>query len=187
MMDDLDDTPLHSPTTAQAATEPQVGPRAPVTPHAWVSPGVSLRKRILTGVGVALVAALFIFIAWYEQTSMLVSTIIGAIFILGFVGYLRVVAPTPFTLRLDDSGVTRADPGAEPVVIGWGGIAKVKEEFFKNGTPISVTLYKRVGARGLHKAWTVYRDDIPDFDGFASALAAAMPESAPWLRETVHE
>lgn len=187
MMEDLDDTPQQAATATGATQQPQVGPHAPVTPREWVSPGVSLRKRVLTGVGVALVAALFIFIALYEQTSMLVSTIIGAIFILGFVGYLRVVAPKPFTVRLDDGGVTRVDRGVEPILIGWGGIAKVKEELFKNGTPISVTLYKRVGARGLHKAWTVYRDDIPDFDGFASALAAALPERAPWLRETVHE
>jgi hypothetical protein len=193
MMDDLDDTPHSALTAATTANErPEgagtaVGPRAPVISRDWVSPGVSLRKRVLTGVGVALVAALFVFIALYEQTSMLVSTIIGAVFILGFVGYLRVVAPKPFTLRLDEQGVTRADRGAEPLLIGWGGIAKVKEELFKNGTPISVTLYKRVGAKGVHKAWTVYRDDIPDFDGFASALSSALPENAPWLRETVHE
>lgn len=190
MLEDLDDTTHATPATAQARPNGAggaVGPRAEVTPRDWVSPGVSLRKRIVTVIGVALVIALFVFIAVYERTSMLVSTIIGAVFILGFIGYLRVVAPTPFTLRLDEQGVTRADRGAEPLLIGWGGIAKVKEELLKKGTPISVTLYKRVGAKGLHKAWTVYRDDIPDFDGFASALSAALPESTPWLRETVHE
>src|SRR3954453_4471061 len=79
----------------------------------WVSPGVSLGKRILTGVGVALVAALFIFIALYENASMLVSTLIGLVFIGCFVWYLRIVAPTPYTLRLDDAGITRTERGAE--------------------------------------------------------------------------
>ncbi|HEX9039263.1 MAG TPA: hypothetical protein VF808_19945 [Ktedonobacterales bacterium] len=187
MMEDLDETPVMANSSEQVSGSSVAGSRAPVTPRDWVSPGVSLRKRVITAVGVALVATLFVVIALYQRTSMLVSTIIGAVFILGFVGYLRVVAPQPFTLRLDDAGVTRADRGAEPAPIAWGSVAKVKEEFFKNGTPISLTVYKRVGARGLHKAWTVYRDDIPDFDGFVSALAAALPESAPWLRETVHE
>jgi hypothetical protein len=140
----------------------------------------------VTGIGVALVALLFVVIALYEQTSMLVSTIIGAIFILGFVGYLRVVAPAPFTLRLDRSGVTRIDRDAEPALIAWDAVAKVKEERFKNGVAVSVTLYKRVGARGLHRAWVVYRDDIPDFDGFIQTLEPALPETTPWLRETVH-
>ncbi len=135
----------------------------------------------------ALVAGLFVLIALYEQTSMLASTIIGAIFILGFVGYLRVVAPTPYTLRLDESGVTRTDRGAEPQLILWGVVAKVKEELFKSGVSVSVTVYKRVGERGLHRAWVVYRDDIPDFDGFVQTLSSALPESAPWLREMVHE
>jgi hypothetical protein len=187
MMEDLDDSPL--PTSAKD-TKPSatpLGPRAAVVAREWVSPGVSLRKRIVTGIGVALVAGLFILIALYEQTSMLVSTIIGAIFILGFVGYLRVVAPTPYTLRLDDSGVTRTDRGAEPALIPWGAVAKVKEELFKSGVSVSVTIYKRVGERGLHRAWVVYRDDIPDFDGFVQTLSSALPESAPWLRETIHE
>lgn len=168
-----------------AATD--AGPRAPVAPREWVSPGVSPRKRIITGIGVALVALLFFFIALHEGAPALVSTIIGAIFIAGFVGYLRVVAPTPFTLRLDNGGVTRTDRGAEPLLIPWGGIARVKEELFKNGTAVSVTVYKRVGARGLHRAWVVYRDDIPEFDAFVEALAAATPQDRPWMRETVHE
>lgn len=182
MMEDLDESSAPQPATSITSA----GPRGPVVTREWVSPGVSLRKRIMTGLGVALVAVLFVVIALYEQTSMLVSTIIGAIFILGFVGYLRVVAPTPYTLRLDNSGVTRADRGADTQLIPWGAVVKVKEEFFKNGVSVSVTLYKRVGERGLHRAWVVYRDDIPDFDGFVQALSAALSESAVWLREAVH-
>jgi hypothetical protein len=199
MMEDLDESPPFMPAPAKSAQAsdgshatgeadaPAVGPRVTVTVREWVSPGVSLRKRILTGLGVALVVVVFIAIALYEQTSMLVSVIIGTVFILGFIGYLRVVAPKPFALRLDQSGVTRTDTGADPLTIAWGFIAKVREEQFKNGTSVSLAVYKRVGARGLHRAWVVYRDDIPDFDGFLHILHEALPTSAQWVQETVHE
>ncbi len=153
----------------------------------WVSPGVSVRKRILTGIGVALVAVIFFVIALTQGAPMVVSTIIGVVFIGCFVWYLRIVAPTPFTIRLDEQGVTRTDSGGEPVSIPWNGVAKVKEELFKNGTSVSLTVYKRVGERGLHRAWVVYRDDIPRFDDLATAMQGALPEGAPWIRERVHE
>jgi hypothetical protein len=155
--------------------------------HVWASPGVSVRKRWLTGIGVALAAALFFWIALAEGASMLVSTLIGVIFIGCFVWYLTIVAPTPFTITLDARGVTRAERGAEPATISWAGVAKVKEETFKSGTSVSLTVYKRVGERGLHRAWVVYRDDIPHFDALAEALRAGLPEATPWLRETIHE
>lgn len=186
MMEDLDDSIAH---TAEAAITdaPTTGPRAPVTPREWVSPGVSMRKRILTGVGVTLAAILFFLIAAHEGASALVSTIIGVVFLAGFVGYLQVVAPTPFTLRLDERGVTRFDRGAEPQFITWDNVVRVKEEVFKSGVTVSVAVYKRVGAKGLHRAWVVYRDDIPQFDAFVEAFAAALPLDRPWARETVHE
>jgi hypothetical protein len=189
MMEDLDE-PL-AQTAAGAApldiAAADAGPRAPVTPRDWVSPGVSVRKRIITGIGVSLVAILFFLIAASEGAPALVSTIIGVIFIAGFVGYLRVVSPAPFTLRLDERGVTRTDRGAEPQLITWGGVARVKEEVFKSGVSVSLTVYKRVGARGLHRAWVIYRDDIPQFDAFVEAFAAALPLDRPWARETIHE
>lgn len=153
----------------------------------WVSPGVSMPKRILTGIGVALAAAVFFLISLTQGAPMVVSTIIGVVFIGCFVWYLRIVAPAPFTITLDEHGITRAERGGEPVIIPWNGVAKVKEELFKNGTSVSLTMYKRVGERGLHRAWVVYRDDIPRFDELATALQGALPESTPWIRERVHE
>jgi hypothetical protein len=153
----------------------------------WASPGVSLRKRILTGVGVALVAALFLFIAWYENASMLISTLIGLVFIGCFIWYLRIVAPTPYTLRLDGAGITRTEQNGGPQTIAWNGMARIKEEVFKNGTSVSFALYKRVGERNVARSFVIYRDDIPRFDEFLAAVRARLPESVEWRRETVHE
>lgn len=153
----------------------------------WVCPGVSVRKRWITGVGVVLASALFFFIAAKEGATMLVSTLIGVVFIGGFIGYLRVVAPQAFTIRVDGEGVTRTNRGQEPALISWDNVAKIKEEDFPNGKPVSIAVFKRVGERGLHRAWVVYGDDIPRFSEFIAALHAGLPESTPWLRETVHE
>jgi hypothetical protein len=153
----------------------------------WASPGVSLRKRILTGLGVALVAALFLFIAWYENASMLVSTLIGLVFIGCFIWYLRIVAPTPYTIRLDDAGISRTERTAEVQIILWSGVARIKEEVFKNGTSVSFALYKRVGERNVARSFVIYRDDIPRFDEFLAAVRARLPEGVEWRRETVHE
>ena len=118
---------------------------------------------------------------------MLVSTLLGAIFIGCFVWYLTIVAPQPFTLVLDSTGVARNEKGKEPVVIPWQSVAKVKEEVFKSGKSVSITMYKRVGEKGLHRAWVVYRDDIPRFDALLAALRSGLPEGTPWMRERVHE
>ena len=153
----------------------------------WVSPGVSVRKRWLTGIGVVCASVLFFWIALSEGAPALVSTLIGIVFIGGFVGYLQVVAPTPFMLRLDADGMTRSERNGEPARIPWEGIAKIKEEYFKNGTSVSLTVYKRVGARGLHRAYVVYRDDVPRFDELLASVRAALPTETPWVREKVHE
>ncbi len=172
---------VESPSTGEAIA----GSEIPV--REWISPGVSIRKRWLTGAGVAAAAVVFFWIALSEGASMLVSTIIGVIFIGCFVWYLVLVAPKPFTIRLNEQGVARIEQNGEAQVVGWGSIAKIKEEVFKNGTSVSVTLYKRVGERGLHRSWVAYRDDLPAFDALAAALRAGLPENTPWIRERVHE
>lgn len=155
--------------------------------HTWESPGVSMRKRVLTGIGVAIAGGVFFLIAYSQGATMLVSTLLGAIFIGCFVWYLTIVAPQPFTLVLDSTGVARNEKGKEPVVIPWQSVAKIKEEVFKSGKSVSITVYKRVGEKGLHRAWVVYRDDIPRFDALLAALRSGLPEGTPWMRERVHE
>jgi hypothetical protein len=153
----------------------------------WRSPGVGIRKRLLTGLGVVVAAAVFIIIALSQGASMAVSTGIGIVFIGGFVWYLVTVAPTPFDIIIDSENLIRVERGRDPVVIPWTGVAKVKEELFKNGTSVSVTVYKRVGERGLHRSWVVYRDDLPDFAALVAAMRKHVPESSPWHREYVHD
>jgi hypothetical protein len=160
---------------------------SPQAMRTWSSPGVSQRKRILTGLGVVAASAIFFWIALSEGASMLVSTVIGIVFIGGFVWYLRAVAPAPFTVSLDAQALTRQEAGGEPVVIPWGGIARVKEELFPNGSTVSLAIYKRVGERGVHRAWVIYGDDLPNFDGLVAAVRESLPAEVPWLRETVHE
>ncbi|HEX6818177.1 MAG TPA: hypothetical protein VF120_07370 [Ktedonobacterales bacterium] len=153
----------------------------------WVSPGVSMRKRVLTGLLILAAAGVFLLIAAHEGASMWVSTLIGAVFIGCFIWYLRIVAPMPFTLHLGATGISREEPGGSSVVITWPEVARVKEEVFKNGKPISLSVYKRVGERGVYRAFVIYRDDIARFDGLLSALREALPEGTRWQRETVHE
>ena len=192
--------PMSQPASskpADSAAPPQhphesAPPPAPVEPtgasaRQWVSPGVSPVKRLVTGIGVALSAALLFFLAAWQGASMLVSTIIGVVFLGGFVYYLWVVAPAPFTLTVDPGGIARADRAGVPVEIAWANVAKIKEERFKSGRSVSLTVYKRVGERGLHRAFVVYRDDVPDFDGLLSAVRASVPDERPWFVETVHE
>jgi hypothetical protein len=142
---------------------------------------------MLTGIGVVAATLLFFWIARAEGAAMLVSSILGVIFIGGFIWYLFSAAPKPFTITLDGAQLTRQETGAEPVIIPWSGIARVKEEYFPNGKTCSVAIYKRVGEKGVHRAWVVYGDDVPDFATLVAALRASLPESVPWMREAVHE
>jgi hypothetical protein len=155
--------------------------------RSWRSPGVSPRKRVLTTLFVAAAILLFFWIARAEGATMLVSSILGVIFIGGFVWYLVAVAPKPFAITLDGEQITRQDAGAEPVVVPWTSVARVKEELFPNGKTCSVAVYKRVGETGVARAWVVYGDDVPNFAALVAALRESLPEGVPWMRVTVHE
>lgn len=162
-------------------------PMPDATSRTWQCPGIPARRKLLTGVGVVVAAVVFFALALWQGASMLVSSIIGAVFIGGFVGYLGVIAPTPFTLRLDDAGITRTERARPPTTIAWERVARVKEETFKSGKSVSLAVYKRVGERGVHRAFVVYRDDVNGYETFHAALRAGIRTDTPWLRERVHE
>jgi hypothetical protein len=163
---------------------------APQVDHPQVifaSPGVPTSRRIGTGVFLGILAMFTIIVAADQGASVVTSTIIGAFFILGFILYLRIVAPAPYRFVFTAAGLRRDEQGMEHIEIPWPHVVKVKEERFPNGLPISVAVYKRVGAKGLHRSFIVYRDDLPGFEDFLVALKQRVPAEARWNIETVHE
>ncbi len=154
----------------------------------FIGPGLSPFKRNVTILGVLGVTALVFWIAIYQGASTVGSTIVAVLFILGFVMYLRIIAPVPFTITLEPEALVKRSRNGETITISWDDLTQIKEEFFPNGKRISVTVYRKVAEPGQKpKAWAVYRDEVTDLDGLAVALKQAIPETCAWKSETVHE
>ena len=154
----------------------------------FVGPGLSLFKRIMTILGVLGVAALVLWIAVHQGASAIGSTIAAIVFIIGFVIYLRIVAPVPFTIELEPGALIKRSRNGEVIEVPWERLTRVKEEFFPNGKRISITVYRKPATpQEKTKAWAVYRDDVTGIDELAQALQQAIPETCAWQSETVHE
>lgn len=159
----------------------------------FIGPGLSLFKRIVTILGIIGVTALVLWIAVYQHSnrndaSVIGSTIAAIIFVAGFVYYLRLIAPVPFTITVSPQSVVKSSRRGEVIDLPWENIDRIKEEFFPNGKRISVITYRKVTEPGQKaKAWAVYRDDVTDLDGLAEALKQALPDTCSWQSETVHE
>ncbi|HEY7124547.1 MAG TPA: hypothetical protein VH540_11390 [Ktedonobacterales bacterium] len=151
------------------------------------SPGLTPGRRYGTAIMLFVLGLFVIGVVFYEGRSALISAIMGLLLIAGFIWYLRMIAPAPFTLKITPEAFIREEAGQEPLVIPWERFVRVKEEQFTNKKIISVTVYKRVGARGVHRALVLYRDDLPRFDDFRKALKEATLPETPWHLETVHE
>jgi hypothetical protein len=154
----------------------------------FIGPGLSPFKRYMTIIGVILVTALVLWISLHQGFSALGSTIAALLFIVGFVIYLRIVAPIPFTITLSPDALIKRSRNGEEISTPWEDLTRIKEEFFPNGKRISVSIYRNVTIpEQKPKAWSVYRDDISDIDGLASALKQTIPPTCTWQSETVHE
>ncbi|GCE11094.1 hypothetical protein [Tengunoibacter tsumagoiensis] len=154
----------------------------------FIGPGLSPFKRIMTVIGVIAVTALVFWIALHQGASAVGSTIVAVLFIAGFVYYLTLVAPVPFTITLSPIALVKRSKKGESIELPWQSLTRVKEEFFPNGKRISITVYRQVSEPGQKpKAWAVYRDDVTDLDGLANALKLSIPETCQWQSETVHE
>ncbi|HEY4034044.1 MAG TPA: hypothetical protein VGL94_08800 [Ktedonobacteraceae bacterium] len=159
----------------------------------FIGPGLSLFKRIVTILGVICIIALVLWIAVYQQSSrndasVIGSTIAALLFIGGFVYYLGLIAPVPFTITVGPDGIFKRNRKGDAIDLCWEDVTRIKEEFFPNGKRISVIVYRKVTAPGQKaKAWAVYRDDVTDLDGLADTLKKAIPETCKWESETVHE
>jgi hypothetical protein len=154
----------------------------------FVGPGLSPFKRIVTILGVLGVTAIVLWIAIHQGASAIGSTIAAILFIIGFIIYLRIVAPVPFTINLEQEMLVKRSRNGEVIEVRWQDVTRIKEEFFPNGKRISITVYRKVTApEQKAKVWAVYRDDVTDLDGLAEALKQAIPETCQWQSETVHE
>ncbi len=162
---------------------------SPIThEQVFIGPGLSRFKRIVTVVGVIGIIMLVLWIAIHQGASAIGSSIAAILFILGFVLYLRIVAPVPFTITVNGENVVKQSRNGESIALRWDDITRVKEEFFPNGTRISVTVYRVVTeAQQKSKAWAVYRDDVTNLDGLAETLKALKAQHCQWQSETVHE
>ncbi len=156
--------------------------------NVFIGPGLSLFKRVVTGVGVFIIAAIVILIAVREGLPAVGSTIVALLFIGGFILYLRIIAPVPFTIEIGPQSVIKRSRGGEVIEVRWERMTRIKEEFFPNGKRIGIIVYRNPAEpQEKAKAWAVYRDDVEDIDALAAALKQAMPETCQWQSETVHE
>jgi len=154
----------------------------------FVGPGLSLFKRIVTIIGVLAVTALVLWIAIHQGVSAVGSTIAAVVFIFGFILYLRIVAPIPFTIELEPEALIKRSRNGEIISIPWEDLTRVKEEFFPNGKRIGIIAYRKVTEpQQKAKAWALYRADITNIDELADILKTTIPERCAWQSETVHE
>lgn len=154
----------------------------------FIGPGVSRFKQVTTIVGIVVLTALVLWIAIHQGVSAIGSTIAAFLFIAGFIAYLRIVAPIPFTIHLNKETLVKRSRNGEEIVLRWEDLTRIKEEFFPNGKRISVIVYRKASEPSQKtKAWAVYRDDVTDLDGLAEALKHAIPQTCQWQSETVHE
>ncbi len=154
----------------------------------FVGPGLSPFKRLVTIVAVLGLTALVLWIALRQGVSVIGSTIAALLLITGFVSYLRIIAPVPFTIELGEKALVKRNKKGEVIEIRWEDLTRIKEEFFPNGKRIGVIAYRKPATpEQKAKAWAVYRDDVTDIDGLAEALKQAIPETCQWDSETVHE
>ena len=161
---------------------------SPATTEVFIGPGVSRFKQIATIGGVLAVTALVLWISIHQGASAVGSTIAAIVFIFGFVLYLRIVAPIPFTINIEPQALVKRGRDGEEIALPWSTLTRIKEEFFPNGKRISITVYRTVtDPKQKAKAWAVYRDDVTDIDGLAESLKRVMPETCQWQSETVHE
>jgi hypothetical protein len=165
-----------------------MAPSATAQGHVFIGPGLSPFKRTVTTLGVLGLTALVLWIAIYQGISALTSTIAALLFITGFVVYLRIIAPIPFTIALEREALVKRNNRGEVIEIRWEDLTRIKEEFFPNGKRIGIIAYRKPATpEQKAKAWAVYRDDVTDIDGLAIALKEAIPETCHWDSETVHE
>ena len=156
--------------------------------RSFIGPGISPFKRLVTITAIVAVTALVLWIAIHEGAPAIGSAIAALLLILGFVIYLRIVEPVPFTINLEAEALVKRSKNGEVIEVRWEDLTRIKEEFFPNGKRISIIVYRKTTSpEQKAKAWAVYRDDVTDLDGLAASLKQTIPETCQWQSETVHD
>lgn len=159
-----------------------------VQEQVFVGPGLSPFRRIMTWVGVLAITGLVLWIAMREGVPAVGSTIAAILLIVGFIVYLRIIEPIPFTIELKTEALVKRSRNGEVIEIPWDELMRIKEEFFHNGKRIGLTAYRKTTSpQQKAKAWAVYRDDVTDIDALATTLKATIPATCQWQSETVHD
>src|SRR5712664_3673800 len=120
---------------------------ATAQPEVFIGPGLSSFKRVVTIIGVVFLFAVVLWIAVaqgvFQGGSAVISTIVAVLLILGFIYYLRLIAPVPFTIHLEAEALVKRSKNGEVVEIRWENLTCIKEEFFHNGKRIGVTAFRK--------------------------------------------
>src|SRR5215831_5975028 len=87
----------------------------------FIGPGLSPFKRFVTIFGVIFLLALILWIGIYQGFlqggSAVGSTIVAVLFVLGFIYYLRLIAPVPFTIELGPETLLKRSKRGEVIEI----------------------------------------------------------------------
>src|SRR5215469_12244415 len=154
----------------------------------FIGPGLSPLKRNITIIAVASIIIVVLAIAIHQGTGAIGSTIVTMLLIIGFILFLRMIAPIPFTIALEPEALVKRSQNGEVIEVRWEDLTRIKEEFFPNGKRISVIAYRKpTSPEQKTKAWAVYRDDVTYIDNLANALKQTIPDTCQWISETVHE
>jgi len=154
----------------------------------FIGAGLSPFKRVVTILGVIGLTVLVLWIALHEGVPAIGSTIVAVLFIFGFVIFLRMIEPVPFTINLEEEALAKRSKNGDVIEVRWEDLTRIKEEFFPNGKRISIIVYRKTTSpEQKPKAWAVYRDDVTNLDGLATSLREVIPETCQWQSETVHD
>jgi hypothetical protein len=154
----------------------------------FIGPGLNPVKRVITIGAVIILTVLVLLITLREGVPAIGSTIVALLFIIGFLVFLRIVEPVPFTISLEAEALVKRSKNGDVIEVRWEDLTRIKEEYFPNGKRISVIVYRKTRSpEQKAKAWAVYRDDVTDLDGLAASLKEVIPATCQWQSETVHD
>src|SRR5258708_40214891 len=109
----------------------------------FIGPGLSPFKRIVPMIAVLGITALVLWIAVHQGASAEGSTVVAGVFIIGFIVYLRIIAPVPFTITLEPGSLVKRSRNGAGIEIAWEDLTRIREECFPNETRIGIIVHRK--------------------------------------------